>query len=73
MSYEYGRKTHAAINTDSLSVIDCKITTVSVYDKNTVFGIIDSVTKYNYIFMILLYNSSVIYTIILLRKHIVFQ
>ena len=59
MSYEYGRKTHATINTGSLSVIDCKITIASVYDKNIVFGIIDSVRHYNYILMIPLYNSSV--------------
>ena len=33
MGYEYGRKVHAVIDTDSLSVMEWKITTASVYDK----------------------------------------
>ena len=32
--YEYGRKVHASIDADSLSVMEWKITTASVYDKN---------------------------------------
>ena len=30
---EYGRKVHAAIDADSLSVIEWKVTTASVYDR----------------------------------------
>ena len=33
MAHEYGRKIHNSIETDSLSVMEWKITTASVYDK----------------------------------------
>ena len=49
MGYEYGRKAHIAIDTDSLSVVYWKITTTSAYDKNMAFEMIDSVRYYNYI------------------------
>ena len=37
MGYEYGRKVHASIDIDSLSIQEWKITTASVYDKNIAF------------------------------------
>ena len=54
---------HASINNHSLSVIDWKITTASVYDKNITFTIIDSVGNYNYILMDAAYDSSNTYAI----------
>ena len=51
MGYRYGRKVHAAIDIDSLSVIEWKITTASVYDKNIAFEMVDSVGNCNYILM----------------------
>ena len=61
MSYEYGRKLPAVIDTDSLSVIEWKTTTASVYDKTMAFGMIDSVRNYNYILMGAAYDSSDVY------------
>lgn len=43
MCYEYGRKKRAVIDTDLLSIQGWKITTASVYGKNTVFEIINAV------------------------------
>ena len=51
MGYEYRRKIHTSIDTDSLSIQKWKITTASVYDKNIAFEMIDSVRDYNYILM----------------------
>ena len=61
MGYEYGRKVHASIDTDSLSIQEWKITTASVYDKNIVFEMIDSVRGHNYILMDAVYDSSDVY------------
>ena len=61
MGYEYGRKVHAVIDTDSLSVMEWKITTASVYDKNMAFPMIDSVRDFRYILMDAAYDSSDIY------------
>ena len=57
MGYEYGRKIHASIDTDSLSIQEWKMTTASVYDKNMAFEMIDSVREYNYILMDAAYDS----------------
>ena len=69
MGYEYGRKVHASIDTDSLSVMEWKITTASVYDKNMAFPMIDSVRDFRYILMDAAYDSSDIYMITYLRIH----
>ena len=69
MGYEYGRKVHAAIDTDSLSVMEWKITTASVYDKNMAVEMIDSVRNYNYILMDAAYDSSDIYDYIFENTH----
>ena len=69
MGYEYGRKIHASIDTDSLSIQEWKITTASVYDKNMAFETIDSVRKYNYILMDAAYDSSDIYDYIFENTH----
>ena len=69
MGYEYGRKVHAVIDTDSLSVMEWKITTASVYDKNMAFEMIDSVRNYNYILMDAAYDSSDIYDYIFENTH----
>ena len=69
MGYEYGRKVHASIDTDSLSVMEWKITTASVYDKNIAFEMIDSIRNYNYILMDAAYDSSDIYDYIFENAH----
>ena len=69
MGYEYGRKVHASIDTDSLSVMEWKITTASVYDKNMAFEMIDSVRDYRYILMDAAYDSSDIYDYIFENTH----
>ena len=69
MGYEYGRKVHASIDTDSLSVMEWKMTTASVYDKNMAFPMIDSVRNYNYILMDAAYDSSDIYDYIFENTH----
>ena len=69
MGYEYGRKVHAAIDTDSLSVMEWKMTTASVYDKNIAFEMIDSIRNYNYILMDAAYDSSDIYDYIFENAH----
>ena len=69
MGYEYGRKVHAAIDTDSLSVMEWKTTTASVYDKNIAFEMIDSIRNYNYILMDAAYDSSDIYDYIFENAH----
>ena len=61
MGYEYGRKVHAVIDTDSLSVMEWKTTTASVYDKNMAVEMIDSVRDFRYILMDAAYDSSDIY------------
>ena len=61
MGYEYGRKVHASIDTDSLSVMEWKITTASVYDKTIALPMIDSVRNYSYILMDAAYDSSDVY------------
>jgi hypothetical protein len=71
MGYEYGRKIHAVIDTDSLSIQEWKITTASVYDKNIAFEMIDSVRDYNYILMDAAYDSSDIYDYIFENTHAV--
>ena len=71
MGYEYGRKVHASIDTDSLSIMNWKITTASVYDKNITFEMIDSVRDYNYILMDAAYDSSDIYDYIFENTHAV--
>ena len=71
MGYEYGRKMHASIDTDSLSIMNWKITTASVYDKNIAFEMIDSVRDYNYILMDAVYDSSDIYDYIFENTHAV--
>ena len=69
MGYEYGRKVHASIDTDSLSVMEWKITTASVYDKNMAFEMIDSVRDYRYILIDAAYDSSDIYDYIFENTH----
>ena len=69
MGYEYGRKVHAAIDADSLSIQEWKITTASVYDRNIAFEMIDSVRNYNYILMDAAYDSSDIYDYIFENTH----
>ena len=69
MGYEYGRKVHAVIDTDSLSVMEWNITTASAYDKNMAFPMIDSVRNYNYILMDAAYDSSDIYDYIFENAH----
>ena len=69
MGYEYGRKIHASIDTDSLSIQGWKITTASVYDKKMAFEMIDSVREYNYILMAPAYDSSDIYDYIFENTH----
>ena len=69
MGYEYGRKVHTAIDTDSLSIQEWKITTASVYDKNIAFEMIDSVRNCNYILMDAAYDSSDIYDYIFENTH----
>ena len=69
MGYEYGRKVHASIDTDSLSVMEWKITTASVYDKNMAVEMIDSIRNYNYILMDAAYDSSDIYDYIFENAH----
>ena len=69
MGYEYGRKVHASIDTDSLSIQEWKITTASVYDKNIAFEMSDSVMDYNYILMAPAYDSSDIYDYIFEDTH----
>ena len=69
MGYEYGRKMHASIDTDSLSIQEWKMTTASVYDKNMAFETIDSVRKYNYILMDAAYDSSDVYDYIFENTH----
>ena len=69
MGYEYGRKVHAAIDTDSLSIQEWKVTTASVYDKNIAFEMIDSIRNYNYILMDAAYDSSDIYDYIFENTH----
>ena len=69
MGYEYGRKLHAVMDTDSLSVMEWKMTTASVYDKNMEFEMIDSVGNYNYILMDAAYDSSDIYDYIFENTH----
>ena len=69
MGYEYGRKMHASIDTDSLSIQEWKMTTASVYDKNMAFEMIDSVREYNYILMDAAYDSSDIYDYIFENTH----
>ena len=69
MGYEYGRKVHASIDTDSLSVMEWTITTASAYDKNMAFEMIDSVRNYNYILMDAAYDSSDIYDYIFENTH----
>ena len=61
MGYEYGRKVHAVMDTDSLSVMEWKTPTASVYDKNIAFEMIDSVRDFRYILMDAAYDSSDIY------------
>ena len=69
MGYEYGRKVHASVDTDSLSVMEWKITTASVYDKNMAFPMIDSVRDFRYILMDAAYDSSDIYDYIFENTH----
>ncbi|WP_287961274.1 transposase, partial [Acidiplasma sp.] len=69
MGYEYGRKVHAVIDTDSLSVMEWKMTTASAYDKTIAFEMIDSVRNYNYILMDAAYDSSDIYDYIFENTH----
>jgi hypothetical protein len=69
MGYEYGRKVHACIDTDSLSTMNWKITTASVYDKNIAFEMIDSVRDYNYILMDAAYDSSDVYDYVFENTH----
>ncbi len=69
MGYEYGRKIHASIDTYSLSIMNWKITTASVYDKNIVFEMIDSLRDYNYILMAPAYDSSDVYDYIFENSH----
>ena len=69
MGYEYGRKVHTSIDTDSLSIQEWKVTTASVYDKNIAFEMIDSVRNYNYILMDAAYDSSDIYDYIFENTH----
>ena len=69
MGYEYGRKVHAVIDTDSLSVMEWKMTTASVYDKNMAFPMIDSVRDFRYILMDAAYDSSDIYDYIFENTH----
>lgn len=42
MGYEYRRKVHAVIGTNSLSIIGWKITSASVHDRNMAFEMIGS-------------------------------
>ena len=60
---------HASIDTDSLSIMNWKITTASVYDKNIAFETIDSVREYNYILMDAAYDSSDVYDYIFENTH----
>ena len=69
MGYEYGRKVHASIDTDSLSIQEWKTTTASVYDKNMAFPMIDSVRDFRYILMDAAYDSSDIYDYIFENAH----
>ena len=69
MGYEYGREVHAVIDTDSLSVMEWKTTTASVYDKNMAFEMIDSVRDFRYILMDAAYDSSDIYDYIFENTH----
>ena len=69
MGYECGRELHAVIDTDSLSVMEWKITTISAYDKNIAFQMIDSISNYNYILMDAAYDSSDIYDYIFENTH----
>ena len=69
MGYEYGRKVHTSIDTDSLSIQEWKITTASIYDKNIAFEMIDSARNYNYILMDAAYDSSDIYYYIFENTH----
>ena len=69
MGHEYGRKIHASIDTDSLSIMEWKMTTASVYDKTIAFEMIDSVRNYNYILMDAAYDSSDIYDYIFENTH----
>ena len=69
MGYEYGRKVHAVIDTDSLSVMEWKTTTASVYDKNMAVEMIDSVRDFRYILMDAEYDSSDIYDYIYENTH----
>ena len=71
MGYEYGRKIHASIDTDSLSIQEWKMTTASVYDKNIAFEMIDSVRDYNYILMDAAYDSSDVYDYMFENTHAV--
>ena len=63
------RKLHASIDTDSLSVMDWKITTASAYDENMAFGMIDSVRDFRCILMDAAYDSSDIYDYIFENTH----
>ena len=69
MGYEYGRKVYAVIDTDSLSIMEWKITIASAYDKNMAFEMIDSVRNYNYILMDAAYDFSDIYNYIFENTH----
>ena len=69
MGYEYGRKVHASIDTDSLSIMNWKVTTASAYDKNIAFEMIDSVRDYNYILMYAAYDFSDVYDYIFENTH----
>ncbi len=67
--YDYGRRVHTSIDTDSLSVMEWNITTASVYDKTIALPIIDSVRNYNYILMDATYDSTDIYDYIFENTH----
>ena len=69
MGYEYGRKVRAAIDTDSLSIQEWKVTTASVYDKNMALPMIDPVRDFRYILMDAAYDSSDIYDYIFENAH----
>ena len=69
MGYEYGRRVHTAIDTDSLSIQEWRITTASVYDKNISFEMIDAVRDCRYILMDAAYDSSDIYDYIFENTH----
>ena len=68
MDYEYGRKLHAALDIDSVSVNDWRITIASVYDKNMAFEMIDSVGDFRCILMDA-YGPSDIYDSIFENTH----